>query len=99
MESRCSLYLKTHNSVAPAIYGLGKLHKKKPNENIPLRPVVATIQSPTYKLSKLIAEIFGKVNIDSPYHVKDSWQFAKDVKEAKLPNGYKLISKLQMRDP
>ncbi|XP_037041511.1 uncharacterized protein LOC119078142 [Bradysia coprophila] len=85
-------YLKSHNSVAPAVYGLGKLHKKKPNENIPLRPVVATIQSPTYKLSKLIAETLGKVTNDSPFHVKDSWQFAKDVKEAKIPVGYKLIS-------
>lgn len=85
-------YLKTHNSVAPAVYGLGKLHKKKPNENMPLRPVVCTIQSPTFKISKLLAETFGKMENDSPHHVKDSWQFAKDVKNANIPIGYKLIS-------
>lgn len=85
-------YLKTYNSVASAIYGLGKLQKKKPNEDIPLRPVVSTIQSPTYKLSKLIAEVFGKMSNESPYHVKDSWQFAEDVRKANIPDGYKLIS-------
>lgn len=53
---------------------------------------IATIQSPTYKLSKLIAETLGKVTNDSPFHVKDSWQFAKEVKEARIPDGYKLIS-------
>lgn len=77
--------MMTHNSVAPAVYGLGKLHKKKPNVNIPLRPVVATIQLSTYKISKLIAECLSKVETDSPYHVKNSWQFATEVKNAKIP--------------
>lgn len=63
-------YLKTHNSVAPAVYGLGKLHKKEENENMPLRSVVATMQSPTYKLSKVKAEFFGKIETNSPHHIK-----------------------------
>ncbi|XP_037024176.1 uncharacterized protein LOC119066056 [Bradysia coprophila] len=85
-------YMKTHNSVAPAVYGLGKLHKKKPGETMPLRPVVCTIQSPTYKISQMLAKVFGDMTIESPYHVKDSWQFANDIKNVKIPSGYKLIS-------
>lgn len=86
------IYLKTHNSVAPAVYGTGKLHKKKVGEDIPLRPVVATLQSPTYKISKVIARCLGKIENYSPFHVKDSWQFAQQVKDAYVPKGYKLIS-------
>lgn len=85
-------YLKTHNSVAPAIYGLGKLHKRKPNEDIPFRPVVSTVQSPSYKISKLIANCLSKVMKESEHHLKDSWQFAERIKEVNIPNGYKLIS-------
>ncbi len=85
-------HLQTHNSVAPACYGLGKLHKKVSGEIIPLRPVVATIQSPLYKLSQLIAKCLSKVVSESPYYLKDSWQFAKCVKGLKIPAGYKLIS-------
>lgn len=85
-------YLKTHNSVAPAIYGLGKLHKRKPNEDIPLRPIVSTIQSPMYKISKMLANCLSQAMKQSPHHLKDSWQFAERIKVAKIPNGYKLIS-------
>lgn len=49
-------YLKAHNTIAPGIYGL-----IKSKEGRPLRPVVSTIQSPTYKLSKLLSPILSSV--------------------------------------
>lgn len=85
-------FLQTHNSIAPAIYGLGKLHKWKNGEVLPLRPVVATIQSPTYKISELIANALSKIIHTSPYRIKDSWQFSKFIKGIKIPRGYKMIS-------
>lgn len=85
-------YLKTHNSVAPAIYGLGKLHKRKLGEDIPMRPIVSTVQSPTYKISKMIANSLSQAMKQSTRHLKDSWQFAERIKTIKIPSGYKLIS-------
>ena len=37
----------------PQMYGLPKVHK----ENIPMRPIVSTIGSPTYRLAKELARI------------------------------------------
>lgn len=85
-------YFQTHNSVAPAIYGLGKLHKMKIGELLPLRPVVATVQSPTYKISDIISNCLSKIIHLSPYRIKDSWQFAQTIKNIKIPRGYKMIS-------
>lgn len=85
-------YLQTHNSVPPAIYGLGKLHKWKEGEMLPLRPVVATIQSPTYKISEVISKVLSKIIHASPYRIKDSWQFNRIIKVMKIPKGYKMFS-------
>lgn len=85
-------FLQTHNSVPPAIYGLGKLHKWREGELLPLRPVVATIQSPTYKISGIIAKVLSKIVRESPYRIKDSWQFKDTIKKVKIPNGYKMFS-------
>lgn len=85
-------YLLTHNSVAPACYKFGKLHKKEIGKNIPVRPVVATMQSPTYKASKLFANCLSKVVKESPYYLKDSQEFIKCIKGVKIPRGYKLVS-------
>lgn len=84
--------LQTHNSVAPAIYGLGKLHKWKMRELLPFRPVVATVQSPTYKISDVISKCFSKFIHFSPFRLRDSWQFSQIIKDMKIPKGYKMIS-------
>lgn len=85
-------YLQTHNSIAPAIYGLGKLHKLKIGEPLPMRPVVSTIQSPTYKISKEISKCMGKIVRESTYRIKDSWQFNQVIQTTKIPNGHKMFS-------
>ena len=47
------LYLQPQCSTPPQLYGLPKIHK----EGVPLRPIVSTIGSPSYRLSKLLAKI------------------------------------------
>lgn len=84
-------YLMTHNSIAPAIYGLGKLHKWKIGELLPLRPVV-TVQSPTYKISNIISKCLSKIIHLSPYRIKDSWQFSHTIRGMKIPRGYRMCS-------
>lgn len=79
--------MKAHNTVAPGIYGLVKA-----KEGRPLRPVVSTIQSPTYKLSKMLASIFTKAIGKSKYHVKDSWEFVEFIRKQRIPEGYEMIS-------
>lgn len=51
-----------------------------------------TIQSPTYKLSKLISPSLSSIIGDSPQYIRDSWQFAEFIKTQKIPKGYKLAS-------
>lgn len=85
-------YLKTRNSIAPAIYGLGKLHKRVQGELLPMRPVVSTIQSPTYKISKMIAKCLSKAIPTSDFQVRDSWDFAKVIQNVKVPENYIIVS-------
>lgn len=54
ISENTSKKLKIHNALPPRIYGLPKLHKP----NIPLRPIVSSIQSPTYIFSKFLADIY-----------------------------------------
>lgn len=46
-------YLTTYTAVAPKIYGQFKCHK----EGYPLRNIISTINSPSYKISKCLAKI------------------------------------------
>ena len=46
-------YLTPQFSKPPQMYGLPKIHK----ESFPLRPIVSSIGSPTYKLAKKMARI------------------------------------------
>jgi len=60
--------LKINNAVPSSIYGLPKIHKV----NIPLRPVVSTINSPFYKLSSFLSQSIGHILSNNDYHVKHS---------------------------
>lgn len=77
-----------HNGHTPFIYGLPKLHK----ENIPLRPIVSNIDSPTYNLSKFLSNTISNVLGNSEYHVKDSWQFCEFIKKQIVPNNHIIMS-------
>lgn len=79
---------KSLNSIAPAIYFVPKVHK----EGSPLRPVVSTVQSPTYSLAKYIHKILANC-MHYNYQIKDSWEFAKFIKNiSNVPEGYVIVS-------
>lgn len=77
-----------HNGQPPYIYGLPKLHKN----NIPLRPIVSTIGSATYNLSKHLSNILTNIIGKTEYHIKDSWDFHNTIKNNKIPENHILVS-------
>ena len=57
-----------------------KIHK----ENTPLRPIVAAIGSPTYRLAKKLARILSPLAGHSDSFVKNSAEFAREVRDMEL---------------
>ncbi|XP_063540745.1 uncharacterized protein LOC134749659 [Cydia strobilella] len=55
----------------PKLYGLPKVHKT----NVPLRPIVSQISSPTYDLAKHVASVLQPIVGGTPSFVKDSRHF------------------------
>ncbi|XP_062542205.1 uncharacterized protein LOC134210194 [Armigeres subalbatus] len=79
--------LKTYTATAPRIYGAPKAHK----EGLPLRPVVACMTSPSYKLSKYVGAIIQK-SLNSNFNIEDSFSFCEYINNVQLPPDYILIS-------
>ena len=53
----------------PAFYGLPKIHKPDP---VPVRPIVSSIGSVTYKIAKYVASVLGPLVGKTPHHIKNS---------------------------
>ncbi|XP_062541137.1 uncharacterized protein LOC134209171 [Armigeres subalbatus] len=75
IESKIHRRLNVSNCNLPRIYGLPKIHK----EGRPLRPVVSTIGSTTYRLAQYLSNILGKVVGKTDSHVINSFTFATEV--------------------
>ncbi|XP_021967061.1 uncharacterized protein LOC110862189 [Folsomia candida] len=73
---------------SPIIYGAPKVHKK----DIPLRPVVDYRNSPTYKLSKYLANILTKVASKHEFSIKNSTEFVEELKKTRSRPGDKKVS-------
>jgi len=80
--------LSTKTSICPRIYGNPKIHK----ESYPLRPVISTIDSPAYKMSKYLAKILSNISVNSPYSVKNSFEFKNIITEITLNQNDRLFS-------
>lgn len=81
--------LTIYNANHPKLYTLPKIHK----ENVPMRPIVSSINSVTYEISKFIADIL-KVSFQerNEYNIKDTFAFVDKIKGLTLQEGYILIS-------
>ncbi|KAG8232876.1 hypothetical protein J437_LFUL011582 [Ladona fulva] len=66
----------------PRIYGAPKIHK----DEVPLRPIVSTIGSPTYGLAKLLQNALQPYVGDTPSHVKNSSHFIEILTKTRLKN-------------
>ena len=80
--------LKPENCNLARIYGLPKIHKI----NYPLRPIVSSINFPTYKIANFIHKYIAERLPTYKSEIKDSFSFQKLVQNIKLPDGYVLIS-------
>lgn len=73
----------------PKLYCLPKVFKL----DIPLRPIVSSINSTTYSLSKHIADILKKGFEDrTSYNINDTFTFINAVRRRHLPDNYRVIS-------
>ena len=68
---------------SPKFYGLPKKHRK----NIPLRPIVSSIGSVTYGVAKEISRIMKPLMGTSEHHVKNTKEFADEIRKTKLEEG------------
>lgn len=80
--------LTTYKALPPRMYGLPKIHK----ENVPLRPIVSCIGSPTHALSRFCNDILKNITEESPYKLKNSYDFIKRIKDLCVEDGYVLVS-------
>ncbi|XP_062703746.1 uncharacterized protein LOC134286186 [Aedes albopictus] len=80
--------MKISSCNPPRIYGLPKLHK----EGRPLRPVVSTIGSATYQMAQYLAGVLENVVGKTEHHVKNSFEFAKQITGMQIPEEHMLFS-------
>lgn len=77
------------NSKAPVMKGIPKIHKK----DVPIRPLVNFQYAPTYKVSKLLSSrLNDDLKLEYKYNVKNSYDFADQMKHIKLSANSRLIS-------
>ena len=70
-------------AVVPKFYRLPKIHKK----NTPLRPIVSSIGTVTYGVSKEIARIIKPLVGSTEHHVNNFKEFIEEIKKTKLEEG------------
>ena len=63
--------LTASEALSPRLYGLPKIHKS----NVPLRPIVSAINSPTYKIAKYLAAQLQPYIGKTDSYIKDSAHF------------------------
>ena len=80
---------RNYNSIAPKYYGLPKVHKLA----CPLRPIISSTMSPTRPLATFLAGILREAFKDYlSYRVKDSFDFAEQVKDVAPRDGFVVVS-------
>ena len=80
---------KHYNSTSPLYYGLPKIHK----ENIPLRPIISCINSPTRGLSLLFSNILSSsFNTFNKFRIKDTFELVHKIRHKIIPQNYVLVS-------
>ena len=66
--------------MVPRIYSLPKIHK----DGVPLRPIVNTIGSPTYKLARFLANLLKPLVGKTNSFVKDSTSWINEIGNERL---------------
>ncbi|XP_039431508.1 uncharacterized protein LOC120414372 [Culex pipiens pallens] len=87
IDTRTKLQLTSYNAICPRIYGQPKAHKP----NLPLRPVVPNVTSPTYHMAKFVSSILQR-GFTSIFNVKDSRTFCQYVNNTSVPPDHIIVS-------
>ena len=72
----------------PRLYGLPKIHK----ENVPCRPIVSSIGSPTYTLAKEMARVLSPLAGSSNSYIRNSKHFVTKIRNITLKSCDQLVS-------
>lgn len=88
IEASQARALKSDGGIPPRIYMTIKTHKP----NTPVRPVISTPGSPTYKLTAFIQETLITVPIDTTLNVKNSLELKEDIQSMNLGPDDVLVS-------
>ncbi len=80
--------LYSSDGLSPRFYGLPKIHKPE----IPLRPIVSFVNSPTYGVSSFLAKILSPVVGNTENTVKNSYHFAEFIRGKTLNADEVLVS-------
>ena len=71
ISKRQKKFLSNFSPKMPVFYGLPKIHKK----DVPLRPIVSQIDSPSYKINKFLDYILTTAEKEIPYLLQDTTKF------------------------
>ena len=88
METPLKKRLSPYNSLTTQIYGLPKIHKP----NMPLRPIVCTIDSPTYQIAKFLFCIISPLTGNTDSFISNLSQFVDIIRDTKLDPGDLVVS-------
>ena len=80
--------LRATYSATPELYGLPKIHKPE----VSLRPIVSSIDSPTYNLAKFLTRIISPLSGKTSTFVKDSGDFVEKARSIRLEEESILVS-------
>lgn len=72
----------------PKLYGLPKVHKS----NVPLRPIVSQVDTPTYRLAQHVAKVLSPLRGHTTAHTKDSYHFVSEIKNLCLTDNETMVS-------
>ena len=67
--------LSPSGSLPPRLYGLPKIHKA----NVPLRPIVSAIGSPTYHLAQHLTTLLNPLVGNTQHHIRNSTHFIETI--------------------
>ena len=88
VASKTYYHLRSSAAGVPRLYGLPKVHKP----DVPLRPIVSFVSSPTYALSKFLASLLSPIVGLSDSHVRNSQQFAQFITTQNVSDSEVLVS-------
>lgn len=82
------LSLMTYNTTAPKLYALPKIHKP----DTPMRPVVASINTPSSRLSKWLSGILRNYLADDKFILKNSFDFRSAISVITVEPSERMVS-------